>query len=213
MIKKDTVFVLGAGASQAYGFPSGTGLVDRICAKLEDPASDHFRVLQEAAKCTEAEIKHFRRRLRESRLNSIDAFLQRRQEHSALGKCAIAQDLLACESETTLYPPPAKDWYRTLFNIILPNSPDEFRANRLKVITFNFDRSFEHALFRSLETLFDDASMTPDRNEPVRMLAMLPLLHLHGQLGALGWIPDAPFSRAYAPTNHPDAIAKRAEQS
>lgn len=31
MITKDTVFVLGTGASAPYGYPVGTGLTDDIC--------------------------------------------------------------------------------------------------------------------------------------------------------------------------------------
>ena len=34
MIKKPTAFVLGAGASQAYGFPLGAELVDQICDRI-----------------------------------------------------------------------------------------------------------------------------------------------------------------------------------
>jgi hypothetical protein len=35
MIKTPTVFILGAGASKAYGFPLGGGLVSQICNHSE----------------------------------------------------------------------------------------------------------------------------------------------------------------------------------
>ncbi len=90
MIKRDTVFVLGAGASQAYGFPSGAGLVDRICEQLQDPAGDNARILMKSGNFSIEDLKTFRRRLRQSRLNSIDAFLQRRTEYADLGKAGYS---------------------------------------------------------------------------------------------------------------------------
>ena len=36
MIKQPTVLILGAGASQPYGFLLGAGLVDQICAEIID---------------------------------------------------------------------------------------------------------------------------------------------------------------------------------
>ncbi|WP_156096076.1 hypothetical protein [Methanobacterium sp. SMA-27] len=38
MIKTPTVFVLGAGASIPYGYPSGEKLREEICHELEDPS-------------------------------------------------------------------------------------------------------------------------------------------------------------------------------
>src|SRR5262249_30503481 len=110
--------VLGAGASQAYGFPSGAELVDRICKRLEDPDGEAARTLSSLGHNIRNQLAAFRRRLKESRLNSIDAFLQRRQEYAEVGKAAIAQELLQYETDALLFPSRECDWYRTLFNEI-----------------------------------------------------------------------------------------------
>jgi hypothetical protein len=213
LITRNTVFVLGAGASQAYGFPSGPALVDRICDQLRSVQSDDVKRLIQSDLCTGERLMTFRRRLLESRLDSIDAFIQRRPEHADVGKTMIALELMKCESETGLYPKRENDWYRALFNQIVPKKPHEFQSNRLKVITFNFDRSFEHALFRTLETLFDASRLLPGEvQESTRLIRMLPVLHIHGQLGSLACIEGDSLCRDYTPTDDPyDAMARGRE--
>ena len=48
MIRKRTVFVLGAGASAAYGFPSGAKLADEICRRMstaKHPFTNQLRAM------------------------------------------------------------------------------------------------------------------------------------------------------------------------
>ncbi len=45
MITQKTILVLGAGASNAYGFPLGRGLRDLVCNK---PAENVSRAIEEA---------------------------------------------------------------------------------------------------------------------------------------------------------------------
>src|SRR5262249_3371720 len=214
MIKRQTVFVLGAGASQAYGFPSGAELVDRICKRLEDPDGEAARTLSSLGHNIRNQLAAFRRRLKESRLNSIDAFLQRRQEYEEVGKAAIAQELLQYETDALLFTSRECDWYRMLFNEILPSNANDFDTDLYNVITFNFDRSFEHALFRSLESLFDnpEESFAGGRNRPVEMLKRFPLLHVHGQLGTLGYSPGNATVRPYCPASDAPTIEACARQ-
>ena len=93
--------------------------------------------------------------LRRARPYSIDAFLEMRREFREVGKAAIANALLRAELNSEIAKvKPAVDWYRYLFNrSFLLKSQDHFRAQvrNLTVVTFNFDRSFEWALFSSVK--------------------------------------------------------------
>jgi hypothetical protein len=53
-------------------------------------------------------------------------------------------------------------------------------ANALTIATFNYDRSLEYFLFNALSASY---GMTADKARS--LLARIPIIHLHGQLGAL----------------------------
>jgi ABC-type transport system substrate-binding protein len=46
------VFVLGAGASQPYGFPTGAGLATEVCAKLSERGPDTEFAVQDPYRLT-----------------------------------------------------------------------------------------------------------------------------------------------------------------
>jgi hypothetical protein len=46
--------------------------------------------------------------------------------------------------------PPDGDWIGYLFRDVRTDDPESFSENTLKVITFNFDRTFERRLFLTL---------------------------------------------------------------
>jgi hypothetical protein len=120
-----TVLILGAGASQAYGFPLGRGLVDAIAAFL--PSNDTGRMDERAMvlysllcqdqilaaawnKCSGKDFSYalieFRRRLVESDPKSIDEFLSRdfgpaTSVFRQIGKLSIASVIARQESETS----------------------------------------------------------------------------------------------------------------
>src|SRR5690349_6316802 len=58
MITRQTVLILGAGASVAYGFPLGRGLITAICNYLALPTSYLYKLLLEC-NCTSAQISRF----------------------------------------------------------------------------------------------------------------------------------------------------------
>ena len=146
MITRPTVFVLGAGASHPYGFPLGQGLLNEVVRELSNADGEfHHEV---CAVIREVErVKAFARDLRLCGRSSIDAFLETRQEFVDVGKAAIARVLSEYESDGRLtHDRPDEGWYHYLFDRMLTRSPDDFRNNRLCVVTFNFERSFERAL-------------------------------------------------------------------
>jgi hypothetical protein len=74
MISKNTVLVLGAGASYPYGFPLGKQLKQKILSLQERP--DDYSAVHELG-YLERDISEFQRRFRGSQLDSIDLFLER----------------------------------------------------------------------------------------------------------------------------------------
>jgi hypothetical protein len=124
----------GSGGKCPVRLPIGSALVDRICDHLSKSAneSEWVRRLVEAG-CNaggnpnaagaqpDFDTKGFRDRLLQSRLNSIDLFLERNPACQQLGKRAIAQELIPCETDDGLYPTEGpsvtKDWYRYLGDV------------------------------------------------------------------------------------------------
>jgi len=176
MIKDKTVFVLGAGASMPYGFPSGAELSRDIATQLANGQSELFRRLQ----MNGANLDHMRefpRLFRESGRESIDSFLQSRTEFRQVGKMAIFHVLANRESENDLFPQD-HDWMRYLLARMSGANPDEFRRNQLRVITFNFDRSFERRLFLAVRANYN----LGDAEAFELCSSTVPVHHMHGDL-------------------------------
>lgn len=192
MITKPTVLVLGAGASQPYGFPLGAALVDQICADILDvnpqdvPAGElpTMALRLRDMGCSPADITRFAYDLRNARPYSVDAFLEARSGFRDVGKAAIADVLLRAEESSTVATAPATvDWYRYLLNrILLLKNPDYFKAqaHRLTIITFNFDRSFEGALYSTIRATFG-----LEAKAAFSLAKELQIHHIHGLLGEL----------------------------
>jgi hypothetical protein len=96
MLKIKTVFVLGAGSSVPFGFPTGPSLTLQIVEHLEDRGS-FFGILTDTLKIDHQHVLDFAKALRYSGKNSIDAFLEHRPEYMAVGKGAIATSLIQYE--------------------------------------------------------------------------------------------------------------------
>jgi hypothetical protein len=118
-----------------------------------------------------------------SQCASVDTFLEHRPELVRVGKLAIALSLLRCENESNLFSfdVRTKGFYHYLYNK-LNTGWDKFNANRLAIITFNYDRSLEHFLFSALKHTYN----RPD-DEIAGIIASIPIVHVHGWLGPLPW--------------------------
>ena len=189
MITKNTVLILGAGASRPYGFPSG----DELARKLLRPTRKTLRLLREIG-LSMGDFRSFRDAFTKFDQGSVDAFLEHRHaEFGEIGKLLIAASLIECEEPLELSSSTGEregKWYRTLFcDYLLRQDSDRsieaFKQNNLTVLTYNYDRSLEQWLvnqFTSLWRLQEDDALD--------LLAHLPIIHLHGQLGEL--CPDEP---------------------
>jgi hypothetical protein len=204
MITTETVLILGAGSSCDYGFPTGAILRDLL---ISDECVSGLKTLL-CEKYTDRDIEHFRVRFRDSGLNSIDSFLAKQigaNSHLVeIGKAAIAYQL--CQREE-----PKKfksimstvDWYRYLWNAMANEvrTPDEVLENKVKVITFNYDRSLEHFFYEKILATFPVST-----DDAVRIVNRLPIIHVYGSLGKFADHEVDEESRVYVASTHIDQI-------
>jgi hypothetical protein len=195
MIAKPTVFVLGAGASAPYRFPSDLSRHIRDAIKPEESTP----VLNDIVECgpTREEVRDFAQRLRESG-RSVDEFIVAHPDYRHVGKLAIARVVAPWEDERVLDPffqtgsPEDKQrWYHYLFDCMLRSISGQctLADNNLTVVTFNFDRSFERALFRFV---LANCVRDFDRARAVEIVGAIPIHHVHGQLGFPSWLRSLP---------------------
>lgn len=196
MIKNNTLLVLGAGASMAYNFPSGADLRREIIARLTE-SSPFATSLNKLTRASHAEIQAFRNDFHLSNIISIDAFLAMRPEYSKLGKYAIASILHIYENQNTLFSPDIEDdWYSLLWNKLRfgAHTIEDFKENKLNVITFNYDRSLEHYLTTSIQHSYNISY-----EEAIDVLNdAISIIHVYGKLGDLDRRNKQSF-RPYAP--------------
>jgi hypothetical protein len=217
MIDKRTVFVLGAGASCPYGYPSGAHLRERICLRTEHPKYGVLsRVLDEN---NHRFVGKFKRTFEDSSTKSIDLFLARNPRLAPIGKCFIAFEMFAAE-ERSRFRERAKqqqelnrhlseerhintyllakeflgdDWYSYLFDrlttaLVEKDDLPDFSEGKLAFITFNYDRSLEYFLHESLCNSFTEV---PEA-KVIPCLNNLRILHVYGCVAPLKWEdPDA----------------------
>lgn len=183
---KESVLILGAGASQAYGFPSGIGLRDKICEKLQNPL---YPLVLEQYGFNADEANNFASDLKHSAYASVDAFLEASPGYLQIGRFLIALILLPYERSDRLFPPlvRAKDhWYEYLINRMDVGGPG-WRKNKLTVLTFNYDRSFEHYF---MTVIGQRTRARPSR--VAELFQKINVVHLHGQLGPYPGLGNQP---------------------
>ena len=178
MINKQTVLILGAGASFPYGFPLGEKLFNMV---IDDHSTDLPKRMSETG-FNQVELGNFRSALRRSLFPSVDAFLEVNESFMDIGKAVMAYFLIRCEREDKLYTTAnTQDWYRYLYNIMHSVELDEFANNKISFITYNYDRSLEYRLLNALKFGFPDVSS----EKAASILDSIPIIHVHGELGKL----------------------------
>lgn len=198
----DTTFILGAGASMPYGFPSGEKLVELICTESDTRPYE--------GACFESTLfNQFQRELTLSSVGSIDRFLATHSEYEEIGKFAIASHLSKFEDRLELMRRfntgykaksdpssiPRTKWYNYLFDTKIDGKTVNDitnNLNRMRFITFNYDRSLEEFFWNRLkygEQLKDD--------EVLRVMEFVRILHVHGSIGRLKWQAGTSFVQSY----------------
>ncbi len=201
MISRKTVLVLGAGASAPFGFPTGETLLRQICADLEQSSSS-LRDMLLYLRHSEEDLRDFRRALDGSMQPSVDAFLERRAEFMELGKAAIAATLIPYERESYLQRQDQPSWYEYLWQKMTTPNAAHFEGNELTVVTFNYDRSWEHFLYLRLTHSYKNL-----RDQDIsELFRRVPVIHLYGRLGDLPFL--GPNVRAYDPDVRPESLER-----
>ena len=195
MISQPTVFVVGAGASQPYGFPLGIDLLFEVVGMMNDDLAQ----LTAMTGIPQEKFRAFGAALFNSGKNSVDAFLEHRPDFIDVGKIATAHRLIWCENTNALLGRLNGHWLRYVYGRM--NAPfDEFGKNRISFITFNYDRSIEHFLYTALCNGYGK-----DPREVAEQLSTIPVVHLHGNLGALPWQSER--GRQYRPEIDAESLA------
>ena len=183
MIRTPTTFIVGAGGSAPYGLPVGTELHRR--AKALDEGQFAHKLLAECGG-QGGEFKALLEDLREHPAESIDAFLESRQESKntlAAGKLLIAA--LMADALELSRPAPGResDWLGYVIEKMRKGAPtwDAFvKGNhRVRFITFNFDTLIEERLGTAIRAIYRGHAI--DDNA---ILAAIPVIHVHGKLPA-----------------------------
>lgn len=186
MIGNRTVFVIGAGASVPYMFPSGLGLLNEY---RKHDSNLITRVTHGTV--SDREAKNLHTALCESSSGSIDAILENRPDLEASGKSLIAAHLLSGENHYRSKSVWEFDWIQYLIGLMSEDvhDPDEFSSkNNVSFITYNYDRLLEYRLARHLRANW------PSKTDAIdTALSRIPVIHLHGSLGSLSdgndWVP------------------------
>jgi hypothetical protein len=179
MIKKKTVFVLGAGASMPYGFESGSEMLMRTKMMGPDAIAGAVGILPASPVSA-----NFARAVKAAQNESLDAFLEHRKESDSelyVGKRLIARRLLLQELNSIYKFDVNGDWIQNLYSRMVYNvkSVNEFqKQNAVTFITYNYDRLLEHRIAYGLQAQF---------NAPLDQCAGvfddIKVIHLHGSLG------------------------------
>lgn len=188
MINEPIVFVLGAGASMPYGFPSGSILRHEICTETLMPGDPRHRILMEMGFSFD-EVEKCRVAVARSWASSIDMFIASRADHAGVAKSAIALTIAKYERDHELFfADPAGDWFRYLWRHL--HKQREAMAQFVSFVTFNYDRSLEHA--------FVNAIRHAGNLEVVPAAALPTIVHVYGSLGEYPFLELGENARAYA---------------
>lgn len=176
MIEKNTVLILGAGASSPFGFPLGRELANQIADSLFEPTETELGqlLLDWCPLFPSRHLKDFAARLHDSHRDSVDVFLEHNSIFLDVGRISIAATLIRFEEPDALQD---GDWYRNLFNAMQTPFAD-VEKNKLGVITYNYDRSLEYYLCDKLRYAYGK-----DIAECRSKMSSIPIVHLHGKMG------------------------------
>lgn len=220
MITNQTLFILGAGASNPYHYPLGTELSEAICDRLPDLIDSFIR----PGKKDEGEKRNFKILKQEADLfinaflntsDPIDLFLSRRHQFGKIGKIAIVLAILESEIESEFgYNMKSDksnnkkkyDWYTLIFKkltaeLSTQESYKNFTENKLNIITFNYDRSLEYFLSNNLRYSFN---LNPYQIKET--LKYINFIHVYGQVPMLPWQNPNGFNISYKQSYFPDGL-------
>jgi hypothetical protein len=178
LIKKRTVFVLGAGANVPYGFSTGEGLL----AKARELTVEQMASLT-CGQMQARQMSPLANALSDNFLPSIDALLEHRADLRSAGK-KLMLSLLLDEEQNAIHGKrkPDEDWMALVFAQMAEGADTvgAFGSNPVSFITFNYDRFLENRLIRGLVARYNVTSQ-----EAWNAIGRFQFIHLYGSLGEL----------------------------
>lgn len=181
----NTTIILGAGSSCEYGFPLGLKLVQDII----DGASSKATTLAQGSPLHpevrfEVDLQtRFADKLRLARPQSIDSFLSEHPEFQKVGKKIIFEKILNYEANSTFRLFQEDYCYTKILNAVRKSKIDDLQKVKLKIITFNYDRSLSHFL----KVRLDASYLNPGEKVSEFITNSLETVHVYGRIGALPW--------------------------
>jgi hypothetical protein len=181
----DTVFILGAGASWHFGFPTGPELREDILhVLLNHPKNSMFdsdsfpfqktplqrpSIRANARKFASAvfgtasspqisssTIHGMADSLSKAPATTIDQFIEHRQEFLPLAKLAMLSLILGYERFSQLGHDADQNWFHELWAKLYNPDPKWFdKPGRLSFVIFNYDRSLQESMIRAFASLFN----------------------------------------------------------
>lgn len=187
-IKKNSVLVLGAGASASYGLPLGNDLVRLILEDI-DAGGDRRAHAAKWTKIPYGTLTEIATKLSLSKTDSIDDWLLKHNRFLEAGKVLICHAINSCEDSSHFgynANPALKDkWMHWLWNRMkdgLTRVEQLREQNDIAFVTFNYDRMPEHFLFEAAANSFDCSE-----EEAAKAIRQFEFVHIHGQSGFLEW--------------------------
>jgi len=211
MFERKTVFILGAGASWHYNYPTGDGLVSCVLENVNnliecydgdlrrntwhkiDAINNIVNDVNAQPPQISEFLKNFHDRLRYVNPPVIDYFFQSNNDLRDIGKLMIAWTILARETEFEKSGNLNRqrigqdkknfndDWYRyILYQMLIGcESFEDVFQNQVSFITFNYDVSLDHFLYKGLKQI---AFMKPDRisDEEIKDELKKRIHHVYG---------------------------------
>lgn len=167
MKSEDTLYILGAGASKPYGYPTASELRNDIINRYKDVIRETFELMHRENNLIKDAINNIKPIIEQfdlSHTNSIDLFLTRNRDSVTinLGIELIWMFIMWYERNSKLsrqIKEKDEDWYYEFFNeltsdITVREELDNLSYEKIHFITFNYDRSLENYLFVSFMNSF-----------------------------------------------------------
>jgi hypothetical protein len=191
MIRRKTVFVLGAGAHVPYGLLDGGQLMARVLGSLPTSLNGstdfaHYYTSRFPSAGLRVALLEFQTAMDLGGHTSIDSFLAthgKRPGFTEIGKHAVAYQLLPLEfKHDWIRRPHLQDWMTYFFEIMLTgclNSTEELLAyNPIDFVTFNYDRTLEDFLCTRIANTYN---LSPD--VAWEKAQKFKIVHVYGSLG------------------------------
>jgi hypothetical protein len=201
MIRTPTTFIIGAGASKAYGLPVGVELLEKA-QSLTNRSTVYQWIVKAKIVPNMTALDAVLDDLRQHPAPSIDAFLESRQDDDqtmrvgrALIAALLAESILAARDSDAAWcaHEPKADWICTLVDKMRAGAPSckqfvEENRKALRFVTFNFDRLVEARLGVALRSIYRGRI---DEAEVAEAVSRFEIIHVHGELPQF---PSGPIS-------------------